>query len=222
MTAAQARSIALAAAHRRPPPSAVQPDVDLLTNLFDVQGLAHSRERAARIVKHAGSIGAAISFPEPKLRSIGASDVEIRLLHIVGSAVSLALRRTPNEKPRLSTLSTVVDYLHAQMAYQPVEEFRVLFLDTRLCLIHDEKMGSGSISSVNIHPRTVITRALEVNARHIMLVHNHPSGDPSPTEADVQLTIQIRDVGHVLDVKVIDHIIIAQSGHASLRNLGLI
>lgn len=198
------------------------PDVDLLTSLFDAQGVAHSRERAAKIVRHAGSIGAAISWPEPKLRSFGASDKEIQLLRMVGSAVSLALRRTPADRPRLSTLSSVVDYMHAQMAYQQVEEFRVLFLDAHLRLIHDEKMTSGSVTCVNIHPRTVITRALEVNASHIMLAHNHPSGDPTPSHSDIQLTRKIRDVGNVLDVKLIDHIILATSGHASLRALGLI
>lgn len=222
MTAVPVATISHLRQPSRSVPPTVQPDVDLLTTLFDIKGLAGSRERAARILRHAGSIGAAISCPEPRLRSIGASDVEIRLLRLVGSAVSLTLRRPANERPRLSTLSSVIDYLHAQMAYQPVEEFRVLFLDARLRMIHDEVMGIGSISSVNIHPRTIITRALEVNASNLMLVHNHPSGDPTPTSSDVQMTIKIRDVGRVLDVKVIDHIVIASSGHTSLRSQGLI
>ena len=97
----------------------------------------------------------------------------------------------------------------------------MLFLTGRLRLIHDETLAIGSVASVEIHPRTVLAKALEANATKLLLVNNHPTGDPAPSREDEQLTARIRDAGRVMDVEVIDHIVIAETGHASLRSLGL-
>lgn len=199
-----------------------QSDAELLAELYRAHGLGpQSRRRAARLVEQTGSIGAALSSPPPRLRHLGVSGDEMEVLKLVGSAVSLALKRPVEERPMLASLSSVIDYLHAEMAHRPTEVFRVLFLNGRLRLIHDEIMGIGSVASVEVHPRTIITRALEVNARHLLLVHNHPSGDPTPTREDVQITARIKEAGKPLDIAVLDHVIVARSGHASLRSEGL-
>ncbi len=209
-------------AHTPQPARSLPSDKDLLAELYRAHGLgANSRQRAARLVEQTGSIGAALSSPAARLRHLGASPAEIEVLHLVGSAVSLSLKRPVDERPLLSNLSSVVDYLHAEMAYRTTEVFRVLFVNGRLRLIHDEIMAIGSINSVEVHPRTIITRALEVNARNLLLVHNHPSGDPSPTRDDIQLTARIRNAALPLDIGVLDHLVIARSGHVSLRSKGL-
>lgn len=197
-------------------------DEKVLTDLYAAHGIgARSRQRASRLLRQTGGISEALACPEPRLRSLGATQGEIQVLQLVGSAISLALRRPAEDRPLLSTLSSVIDYLHAEMAHRPTEAFRVLFLNGRLRLVHDEIMGIGSIASVDIHPRTILARALDVGARHILLVHNHPSGDPTPTREDVQLTARVREAGRMLDVNVLDHIIVARSGHSSLRSEGL-
>lgn len=193
-------------------------DASLLAELYIRNGMGkNARARATTLVRHTGTIGAALSCSEPRLRQLGATAAEIRLLGLLHSTMSLALRRPPEERPKLSSLSSVIDYLHLQMAHRQTEAFRVLFLNGRLHLIHDEVMGIGSVASVEVHPRTIIARALEVNARKMLLVHNHPSGDPEPSREDVQLTARIRDAGKMFDISVLDHIVIAQSGHVSLR-----
>ena len=199
-----------------------QPDIGLLARLYSAHGLGvQSRPRAERLMQRLGSIGAALSSPESRLRHLGASHAEIEVLQLVGSAVSLALKRPLEERPLLSNLSSVIDYLHTEMAHRQTEAFRVLFLNGRLRLLHDEIMGIGSIASVEVHPRAILARALEVNARHILLVHNHPSGDPTPTREDIQITARIQDAARPLDIGVLDHIVVALSGHASLRAQGL-
>jgi len=209
-------------AHAPQPARSSPSDKDLLAELYRAHGLgARSRQRAARLVEQTGSIGAALSSPVARLRHLGASLAEIEVLHLVSSAVSLSLKRPVEERPLLSSLSSVIDYLHVEMAYRTTEEFRVLFVNGRLRLIHDEIMAIGSIGSVEVHPRTVITRALEVNASNLLLVHNHPSGDPSPTRDDIQLTARIRNAALPLDIRVLDHVVIARSGHVSLRAQGL-
>ena len=108
------------------------------------------------------------------------------------------------------------------MAYEPVEHFRILFLDKRNALIADEVQQSGTVDHTPVYPREVVKRALELSATAIILVHNHPSGDPTPSRADVQMTKQVIDIARPLGIAVHDHIIVGKSGHASLKGLKLI
>lgn len=193
-------------------------DAALLAELYAKHGLgSQSYARAAALVRRTGSIGAALSAPTPRLRKFGVSDAEMRLLTLLQSTLARALRRLPEERPLLRNLSSVIDYLHLEMAHRMTEAFRVLFLNGRLHLVHDEVMAIGSVASVEVHPRTIIARALEVNARQLLLVHNHPSGDPTPSREDIQLTARIREAGKMFDIGVLDHVVISQSGHVSLR-----
>ncbi|MEM6539425.1 MAG: DNA repair protein RadC, partial [Pseudomonadota bacterium] len=115
----------------------------------------------------------------------------------------------------------VLIYCRSVMAFGSIEEFRVLFLDKKNQLLRDEVMQSGTVDHTPVYPREVVKRALELGATAIILVHNHPSGDPSPSKADVQMTAKVAEALSAVDIAVHDHIIIGTDGHASLRALGL-
>jgi DNA repair protein RadC len=117
--------------------------------------------------------------------------------------------------PLLDSWKSVIDYCRAAMAYEPVEQFRILFLDKRNQLIADEVQQSGTVDHTPVYPREVVKRALELSATAIVLVHNHPSGDPTPSRADIQMTKQIVDVAKPLGIVVHDHIIVGRNGHAA-------
>jgi DNA repair protein RadC len=121
----------------------------------------------------------------------------------------------------LSSWTVVLDYLHSQMAHEKREQFRILFLDKRNNLIADEVQGHGTVDHVPVYPREVMRRAIELHACALILVHNHPSGDPTPSRADIQMTEIIADIGGKLGIAVHDHIIIGRAGHASLKALKL-
>jgi DNA repair protein RadC len=123
--------------------------------------------------------------------------------------------------PILSSWTQLIDYCTAHMAYESIEQFRVLFLDKKNRLIADEVQQTGTVDHTPVDPREVIKRALELSATAVILVHNHPSGDPSPSSADVRMTRQIADIGKSMGITLHDHIIVGKSGHASLRSLKL-
>ncbi len=108
------------------------------------------------------------------------------------------------------------------MAYETVEQFRILFLDKRNALIADEVQQSGTVDHTPVYPREVVKRALELSATALILVHNHPSGDPTPSRADIQMTKSVIDIAKPLGIAVHDHIIVGRNGHASLKGLKLI
>jgi DNA repair protein RadC len=116
----------------------------------------------------------------------------------------------------------VVDYCRTSMAFESREIFRILFLDKKNGLIADEVQGSGTVDHTPVYPREVVRRALELSATAIVLVHNHPSGDPSPSTQDVNMTLDIIAIAKPLGVAVHDHIIVGRDGHASLRGMRLI
>jgi DNA repair protein RadC len=132
------------------------------------------------------------------------------------------MQRKAIDRPVLSSWQKVLDYCHAAMARRPNEHFRVLFLDRKNKLIKDEVQQTGTVNHAPVYPREVMKRALELGASAIIMVHNHPSGDPSPSAADVAMTHEVRDVGAKLGVTLHDHLIIGREGHASLKALGLI
>jgi DNA repair protein RadC len=164
---------------------------------------------------------------------VAASPGELRRVKGVGESVAAALKfiealsvrqlqRRVLEKPLLSNFEAVTDYLHARLAHELTEEFRVLFLDNRNRLIRDEKFGEGTVSQAPAYPREVVKRAMELQASALLLVHNHPSGDPTPSRDDIQLTRAIADAARPLGIQLHDHLVIARTGHVSLRAQGLI
>ncbi len=126
------------------------------------------------------------------------------------------------EKPILSSWTQLIDYCRSAMAYENIEQFRILFLDKKNRLIADEVQQVGTVDHTPVYPREVIKRTLELSASALILVHNHPSGDPSPSPADVKMTREIGEIARQMGITLHDHIIIGRSGHASLRGLKLL
>jgi len=143
-------------------------------------------------------------------------------LKIVALAARRMARSKVAERPVLGSWQALLDYLHIDMAHLTHERVRVLHLDARNRLILDERVPDGSIDEAAIHPREVIKRALEIGATALILVHNHPSGSPEPSRADIDITRRIAEAGRLLGVTVHDHVIVGREGHASLRAKGLI
>ena len=126
------------------------------------------------------------------------------------------------KRPVLTSWTAVLDYCRTAMAFSEREQFRLLFLDKRNALIADEVQQSGTVDHTPVYPREVVKRALELSASAVILVHNHPSGDPTPSSADISMTREIIDVAKPLGITVHDHIIVGREGHASLKGLRLI
>jgi DNA repair protein RadC len=131
-------------------------------------------------------------------------------------------RQQVREKPVLASWQALIDYLTIDMAHLTVERVRVLFLNTQNMLIHDEHVGDGSIDEAAIHLREVIRKAMDLGASALIIVHNHPSGSPQPSRADIEITKRIAEAGRLLGIVVHDHVIIGREGHTSLRAKGLI
>ena len=143
-------------------------------------------------------------------------------LKIVALASRRMARQQVQEMPVLGSWQALLDYLQIDMAHLTVERVRVLYLNARNVLILDEHVGYGSIDEAAIHPREVIRRALDLGATALILVHNHPSGSPEPSRADIQITNRIAEAGRLLGITVHDHLIIGREGHVSLKAKGLI
>lgn len=138
------------------------------------------------------------------------------------STTRTTLKRKLETRPCLADQQHVVDYLHAELAHLPVEQFRVLYLNARQRLIHEEIHGQGTVNAAPVFPREIVKRAIEVGAVEIILAHNHPAGDPTASRSDIQTTRAIIDAARPIDVGVVDHIVIGSSGHVSMRASGLI
>jgi DNA repair protein RadC len=143
-------------------------------------------------------------------------------LKIMEASARRLARGEVAKRPVLSSWTSVIDYCRAAMAFMDKEQFRLLFLDKRNALIADEVQQSGTVDHTPVYPREVIKRALELSASALILVHNHPSGDPTPSSADVKMTREIIDIAKPLGITVHDHIIVGREGHASLKGLRLI
>src|SRR5271155_6283147 len=145
-----------------------------------------------------------------------AGSTEFKLVEAAGSRL---LRGAVKKRPVLSSWSTVLDYCRTAQAFADREQFRVLFLDKRNQLIADETQQIGTIDHTPVYPREVVKRALELSATAMILVHNHPSGDPTPSRADIEMTKRIIEIARGLGIEVHDHIIVGRDGHASLKGL---
>jgi DNA repair protein RadC len=178
---------------------------------------------AKALLERFGSFAEAVSASQARLAEVkGLGDAAITELKIVQAAASRLLRGAVKKRPVLSSWSTVLDYCRTAQAFADREQFRVLFLDKRNQLIADELQQIGTVDHTPVYPREVVKRALELSATAIILVHNHPSGDPTPSRADIQMTQQIIAVAGPLGIDVHDHIIVGKEGHASLKGLKLI
>lgn len=178
---------------------------------------------AKSLLREFGGIGGVLTADaDALLKQDGMGETAVAALKIA-QACALRLVQTHTEsRPILSNWQALLDYLHADMAHHGVERFRVLHLNTKNMLIRDEVMSKGSIDQAAVHVREVIRRAIDLNSSALILVHNHPSGDPSPSSADIEVTRNIAEAGRRLGIAVHDHLIIGARGHVSLRSQGLI
>jgi DNA repair protein RadC len=152
----------------------------------------------------------------------GLGEAAITEIKLIAAAASRVAKGQLKARTMLSSWATLIDYCRTAMAFADKEQLRVLFLDKRNQLISDELQQVGTVDHTPVYPREVIKRALELSATAIILVHNHPSGDPTPSQADIQMTRAIIDIADPLDIVVHDHIIVGKNGHASLKGLKLI
>ena len=176
---------------------------------------------AKRLIDQFGGIGPLLNADAETLKREGLSDAAIGALKIA-QATALRLLETRLEgRPVLSSWDALNDYLRAAMAHSPVEEVRILFLNAKNMLIANEAMWRGSVDEASMHVREVMKRAMAHAATAIIVVHNHPSGDPTPSPADVKLTRELVEAGRHMKVTVHDHVIVGIQGQSSLRAMGL-
>lgn len=178
---------------------------------------------AKNLIAKFGSFAEVIAAPMARLAEVkGLGLSAITDLKIVHAAAGRMARGQVHKRPVLSSWIAVLEYCRTVMAFADKEQLRILFLDKRNQLIADELQQSGTVDHTPVYPREVVKRALELSATAIILVHNHPSGDPTPSHADIQMTQSIVEIAKPLGISVHDHIIVGKEGHASLKGLKLI
>jgi len=178
---------------------------------------------AKALIARFGTLGGVLGAPLSLLQEVSGVGEAVALdLKLVASVSQRMLKSEIRNKQVLGSWSSVIDYCHAAMAYETREQFRILFLDKRNVLIADEVQGHGTVDHTPVYPRELVRRALELSSTAIILVHNHPSGDPTPSKADIDMTRTIVDTAKPLGIVVHDHIIIGKDGHVSLKGLRLI
>jgi DNA repair protein RadC len=177
---------------------------------------------AKALLREFGGIGGLMTADVKALMRVnGVGEVAVSAIKIVQATALRLLRSEVADKPVLASWQALLDYLRADMAYLGIERVRILHLNSKNMLIRDEIMSEGSIDQAAVHVREVIRRAIDLGSASLILVHNHPSGDPQPSRADIQLTRDIIEAGRRLNISVHDHIIVGTQGHSSLRALGL-
>jgi DNA repair protein RadC len=200
------------------------PDYELLELLLfrsiprrDVKALAKD------LIRRFGSFAEVLGAPIERLREVpGVGEAVATDLKLVRAAGLRMMKGEVKKKTVLSSWSQVLDYCRSAMAFETREQFRILFLDKRNGLIADEVQQTGTVDHTPVYPREIVKRALELSASAIILVHNHPSGDPTPSTADITMTRQIADIAKSLGITVHDHIVIGREGHASFKGLRLL
>lgn len=176
---------------------------------------------ARELLESFGDFNRVLSAPTEKLSRIkGIGDAVITDLKIVEAAAHRLARAKVMQRHVISSWDAVLDYCHTTMAHRDTEQFRVLFLDVKNTLIADEEQAKGTIDHVPVYPREVAKRALELNASALILVHNHPSGDPTPSQSDIDMTARIQDACNALGITLHDHLIVGKEQELSFRAQG--
>jgi DNA repair protein RadC len=202
-------------------PDAV-PDYELLELvLFRAIQRQDVKPLARKLIDRFGDFNHVVSAPIARLRETdGVGDAVITELKIVEAAAHRMAQGRVMNRPVVSSWDALLAYCQTALAHQETEHFRVLYLDTKNVLIADEPQAKGTINHVPVYPREVAKRALELNASALILVHNHPSGDPTPSEQDITMTYAIRDAAQVLGLTLHDHLVIGKSREVSFRAQG--
>lgn len=202
--------------------SASLPDYELLELvLFRAIPRRDVKPLARQLMDQFGDFNRVITAPEARLREIaGIGDAVIVELKILEAAAQRMARSKILRQHVISSWDALLDYCHTVMAHRETEQFRVLYLDRKNCVIADEEQGKGTVDHVPVYPREVAKRALELNASALILVHNHPSGDPRPSQSDIDMTQQVLAACNALGLTLHDHLIIGKSSEISFRSEG--
>lgn len=191
--------------------------------LFQALPRRDTKPIAKALLNRFGSFSEVLAAPETRLTEVdGIGEATAHYLKVLLAVAQRFARDPIRDKELLDSWAAVIDYCRAHMAYDEVERFRILFLDKKNRLIADEVQQTGTVDHTPVYPREVVKRALELSATAVILVHNHPSGDPTPSRADIEMTKSLIEIAEPLGIAIHDHLIIGKSGHASLRALKLI
>ena len=204
--------------------AAAMPDYELLELiLFRAVPRQDMKPLARRLLDRFGDFNRVISAEPAQLGQIeGVGPAIIAELKIVEASAQRLARSKVMNRPVLTSWAALIDYCHTAMAHAPIEQFRVLYLDRKNVLIADDEQARGTVDHVPVYPREVVRRALELNASAMILVHNHPSGDPTPSASDITMTRQIVAAAETMGITVHDHIIVGKSRELSFRGTGLL
>ncbi|MCH4269675.1 MAG: DNA repair protein RadC [Brevundimonas sp.] len=204
------------------PPPENPADLDLLAAVLDDRALLGSgRAAATALIDAFGSLAGVAAADKAALRREGLSTAAVVELGRVRALAVAMIREEACRRPVLSSWTALTAYLRAALAHAPREQFRILYLDKRNILIREEFRADGTVDHAPVYPREVVRRALELSASAMILVHNHPSGDPTPSRADIDMTRKIIDAAKVFGIEVHDHVIVGREGTKSFRALGL-
>ena len=199
------------------------PDYELLEIiLFVANPRGDVKPLAKELLEHFGGFAKVMSAEPEALNEAGLGIAGIAAVKSVREAALRLMRAELQEQPVVNSWDKLIDYCSAQIAHGQVEEFHILFLDRKNVLIRHEQQQRGTVDHTPVYPREVVKRALELQASALILVHNHPSGDPTPSKADIAVTRDIVKAAQPLGVTVHDHLIIGRGRHTSLRDLGLL
>lgn len=198
------------------------PDYELLEMvLFRALPRGDTKPLAKALLKRFGDLNHVLAAPAARLKEVGGVGdrvvFELKLVQALGHRMA---RARILKRPILSSWDALLAYCQTAMAHRDLEQFRVLYLDRKNVLIADEAQGEGTVDHVPVYPREVVKRALELNASALILVHNHPSGDPQPSRADIDMTFAIRDAAEVLGLVLHDHLVIGKAREVSFRAEG--
>lgn len=200
------------------------PDYELLELvLFRAIPRQDVKPLARRLIDQFGDFNRVLSAPPTRLSEVtGVGPAVVQELKIIEAAAQRLARSRVMHRPVLTSWDALLDYCHTAMAHQEIEQFRVLYLDRKNVLIADEEQAKGTVDHVPVYPREIMRRALELTASALILVHNHPSGDPTPSQADITMTNRIVAAAEVMGLTVHDHLIIGKSRELSFRSEGLL
>ena len=191
--------------------------------LFGAKPRGDVKPLAKALIKRFGSLGAVLAAAPRDLAAVsGMGDASVSVLKITEEAAKRLTREEVMERTVISSWDKLLAYCRAAIGHETVERFHLLFLDKKNALIADEVQQRGTVDHTPVYPREVVKRALELGASAIIMVHNHPSGDPTPSQADIAMTEEVQDAAERLGILVHDHVIISKSGHNSFRSLGLL
>ncbi len=199
------------------------PDYELLELLlfYSIERI-DTKPLAKRLLERFGTLGDVFAAESAQLREFEIDERTLVLFRALREAGRRLAERRVKDMPVLTNWQQLIDYCHTALAHEKTEQFRILFLDRKNVLIADEVQQRGTIDHTPVYPREVIKRALALNAAALILVHNHPSGDPKPSRDDIEMTREIKTAAEALGIAIHDHLVIGRKGHASFRSLGLL